>query len=250
LATTYRLNVVVPCYNPPEGWEEALADKFNRFSAFVADLAPDVRLVVVNDGSVRNATPAHFERLNAHLPGATVVSYAINRGKGYALRQGVAALEADGYLVTDADFPYDLPSMRRVVECLKAHGGVAAGNRDAAYYDRVPGFRKQLSKTFRWFLRNVMRQPIADSQCGLKAFDAAGKAVFLQTTIDRFLFDLEFLMLASRAMTVHPVPVELREGVVFSPMGMNVLATESGNFLHLIWRAWLAPGSLQKHDGA
>jgi len=230
------LDVIVPCYNPPADWESALVARFVEFRAAVSDLFDTVELTVVNDGSPRNATELNFNRLKNILPVAKVVSYAVNRGKGYALRQGVAASLADFQLVTDADFPYTIESMRRVAEVLRQQGGIAAGNRDTAYYDRVPMFRRWLSKTLRWVLRNLLRQPVDDSQCGLKGFDQAGKALFLQTTIDRFLFDLEYLMLANGRVEVTPVPVQLREGVVFSKVGMRVLATEGKNFLKLLMK--------------
>lgn len=230
------LHLIVPCYNPPPGWEAALAARFKAFQATVADLVGTARLVVVNDGSVRNATELNFNQLRQMLPEVQVVSYAENRGKGYALRQGVAVGEADFYVVTDTDFPYTLESMRSVVEVLRAQGGIAAGNRDTTYYERVPLFRRWLSQVLRWLLRHVLRQPIGDSQCGLKAFDGAGRGIFLETTIERFLFDLEFLMLANGRVPVTPVPVQLRDGVVFSKVGWRILATEGRNFLWLLWR--------------
>lgn len=231
-----HLQVVVPCYNPQPGWEEVLAAKFTALQKELAGLIDETGLIVVNDGSVRQATEENFGLLKSLVPGARVVSYAENRGKGYALRQGVLAADAGLILVTDIDFPYTTDSMRRVVEALHVHGGIAAGNRDTAYYAHVPAFRRRLSQMLRWLLRNVLRQPIDDSQCGLKAFDHAGKAVFLETTIDRFLFDLEFLMLAAGRVPVHPVPVELRPGVVFSSVSWKVLATEGWNFLRLFIR--------------
>ncbi|MEO6038710.1 MAG: glycosyltransferase [Saprospiraceae bacterium] len=230
------LHVIVPCYNPPADWEAALAARFRTFQEAMTNSSLATRLVVVNDGSTRNATDLNFNRLQQLLPDAQVVSYPENRGKGYALRQGVAAGQADWYLVTDTDFPYTIESMRRVVEVLQAQGGIAAGNRDTAYYDRVPPFRRWLSRALRWLLRNVLRQPIGDSQCGLKAFEESGRRIFLETTIDRFLFDLEFLMLANGRVTVTPVPVQLRDGVVFSKVGWRILATEGRNFLWLLWR--------------
>jgi len=231
-----RLQVVVPCYNPPEGWEQALADKFAEFATAVSDIIPEPGLIVVNDGSSRHTNAENFRHLQALVPSARVVSYEKNRGKGYALRQGVQASDADFVLVTDIDFPYTIASMRRVAETLQASGGITAGNRDTAYYAHVPAFRRWLSKGLRWLLRNVLRQPIDDSQCGLKGFDLAGKTIFLQTTIDRFLFDLEFLMLANGRVPVRPVPVELRPGVVFSSVGWKVLLAEGGNFLKLFFR--------------
>lgn len=237
-----RFQIVVPCYNPPEGWEQALADHFAAFAAAISDLSDATGLIVVNDGSVRGVTSAHVERLRAFVPGVQVVSYEKNRGKGYALRQGVAASDADLVLVTDIDFPYTVASMRRVAETLQAHGGIAAGNRDTEYYAHVPAFRRHLSQGLRWLLRNVLRQPIDDSQCGLKGFDHAGKAVFLETTIDRFLFDLEFLMLANGRVPVQAVPVELRPDVVFSSVGWKILLAEGGNFLKLFLKQlWNSP---------
>jgi glycosyltransferase involved in cell wall biosynthesis len=231
-----RLNVIVPCYNPPQGWAEALAGRFAAFQAAVADLAGEIRLVVVNDGSTSESSELIFKRLEAILPKVRIVSYPENHGKGYALRQGVAASEADLHVVTDADFPYTIESMRRIVATLRESGGIAAGNRDTAYYEQVPASRRRLSQALRWLLRNVLRQPIGDSQCGLKGFDNAGKKVFLETTIDRFLFDLEFLMLAGGRVPVTPVPVELREGVTFSKVGWKILATEGRNFMWLLLR--------------
>ena len=214
----------------------ALADRFGTLGAVLADLIAEVNLVVVNDGSPRNVSESNFERLQQLIPGVKIVNYPENKGKGFALRQGVRLAGADFYLVTDFDFPYTLDSMRRIVETLIEKGGVAAGNRDTAYYAHVPLFRRLLSRFLRWMLRNLLRQPIGDSQCGLKGFDNAGKAVFLQTTIDRFLFDLEFLMLANGKVAVTPVSVELRPGGVFSKVGWRILATEGRNFLKLLFR--------------
>ncbi|MFN0033429.1 MAG: glycosyltransferase [Saprospiraceae bacterium] len=231
-----RLNVIVPCYNPPEDWESALARRFADFKASVQEMIQEVGLIVVNDGSPRNAAELNFARLKAFLPQVKIVSYEKNQGKGYALRKGVEASDADFHLVTDADFPYTIESMKRIAQSLLAHGGVAAGNRDTAYYERVPPFRRRLSKVLRWVLRNLLRQPIDDSQCGLKGFDNRGKEVFLKTTIKRFLFDLEFLMLATEQVRVTPVPVELRQGVAFSKVGWKVLVVEAANLLRLLLR--------------
>ncbi|MCW5923257.1 MAG: glycosyltransferase [Saprospiraceae bacterium] len=233
---TTRLNVIVPCYNPPTGWADALVARFSLFREAVADVVDNTGLIVVNDGSTSENAELIFNRLSEILPEVKIVTYAGNRGKGYALRQGVKASEADFHLVTDADFPYTVESMRRIAITLREHGGIAAGNRDTAYYDQVPAFRRWLSKGLRWLLRNVLRQPIGDSQCGLKGFDAAGKRVFLETSIDRFLFDLEFLMLANGRVSVTPVAVELREGVTFSKVGWRILATEGRNFIWLLVR--------------
>lgn len=232
------LNIIVPCYNPPPDWERALASRFAGLVAGMAGLTSHIGLVVVNDGSPRNFTEDNAVRLQELIPGVVVVNYPINRGKGYALREGVRHSSAELHMVTDADFPYTTDSMVRVTKVLMEEGGIAAGNRDTGYYAHVPPSRRIISRVLRWMLRNILKQPIDDSQCGLKAFDNAGKELFLQTTIDRFLFDLEFLMMAGGKVPVTPVAVELRPGVVFSPVNWKVLATEGGNFLKLLLRQY------------
>lgn len=233
------LNIIVPCYNPPPDWEKALASRFASLHSAMAGITSHIGLVVVNDGSPKNFTDNSTELLRKLVPGVVVVNYPVNRGKGFALREGVRHSSADLHLVTDADFPYTTDSMVRVTETLIARGGIAAGNRDTGYYEHVPLSRRIISRALRWLLRNILKQPIDDSQCGLKAFDNAGKELFLQTTIDRFLFDLEFLMMAGNRIHVSPVPVELRPGVVFSPVNWKVLATEGGNFLKLLLRQYI-----------
>lgn len=236
MQTTAQLCIVVPCFNPSEAWGISFANRYRELTDRLASLPVSVSLTLVNDGYPNGARPAVLDQLPSLLPGMHLVSYEENRGKGYALRQGIAASEGDFYLITDADFPYTLESMAAVVEHLLQVGGIAAGNRDLAYYAHVPQFRKLLSKSLRWMLRNLLQLQVTDSQCGLKGFDRAGKAIFLETTIDRFLFDLEFLLLAKKRVHVDPVPVELRPGVVFSKVGWKILATEGRNFLNLFLR--------------
>lgn len=226
----------MPCFNPTPGWVASLSGKFLGLQAQLIALGLEANLTLVNDGSTRNVEAENLRQLVENVPSTQIIQYPANRGKGHALRQGVAATDADFYLLTDIDFPYTLPSMVRVAQVLLEKGGIAAGNRDTGYYSNVPFFRRMLSQGLRWLLLRVIQLPVSDSQCGLKGFDRAGRTVFLATTIDRFLFDLEFLMLAGGQVPVVPVPVELRAGVVFSKVGWKILLTEGRNFLWLFLR--------------
>ena len=83
-------------------------------------------------------------------------------------------------------------------------------------------------------IRRFLRIPTDDTQCGLKGFNAKGKEVFLQTSIDRYLFDLEFVFLSARKkLTLKKVVVELRPGIELSYMRWGVLMQEFGNFLKI-----------------
>lgn len=177
--------------------------------------------------------------LRGAIPDLTLIGYEENAGKGYALRQGVQQSNSDFYIFTDIDFPYTLESMLAVEQVLLEKGGIVAGHRDESYYGKVPWFRKVLSQGFRWFIKKLLNLPVEDSQCGLKGFDEAGKQFFMQTTVNRFLFDLEFLVVANGKVPVYAVPVQLKEGIVFTTMGVKILWREARNFLKILWRRLL-----------
>lgn len=231
-----RLNVIVPCYNPSEHWETVLAQRFGEFREQVSEVVSELGLIVVNDGTSQKDIELNVKQLQRLVPDVQVISYPANQGKGFALRAGVRASQADAHVITDADFPYTTESMAQLVRQMLKTPGVVVGYRDTRYYEQVPPFRRRLSKVFRWVLRYLLRQPTHDSQCGLKGFDNQGKAIFLRTEIKRFLFDLEFLMLANKQVAVTPVPVMLRQGVKFNKIGWRVILTESGNLLRLLFR--------------
>ncbi len=176
--------------------------------------------------------------LRAHLPQFTYLQYPINHGKGYALRTGVKQVLEPLCLFTDIDFPYEEASVAAVYEALRAgRGDVVVGTRDEAYYARVPKGRVLISKTLRRSTRLLLGLAVSDTQCGLKGFNQRGRAVFLNGQIDRYLFDLEFIFLASRpvaGLQVIPLPVRLKPGIIFSRMSPRILLAESGSFLKIL----------------
>jgi glycosyltransferase involved in cell wall biosynthesis len=230
----FTIDILVPCYNPQAGWATVLVE---RYEALVLDTEGkyQLNLILVNDGSTHGYSDHDLEVIRIHIPDLQYYSHTENQGKGAALR--TAALQATSeYLVfTDIDFPYTQQSMLRVMEALVAHGGIISGHREQAYYEKVPMFRRILSKLLRWLLKYFLRLPVTDSQCGLKAMDSAGRTVFLETTINRYLFDLEFLQKANGRVAVTPVRVELRDGIIFTSMSFGVLRKEFWNFLKLVF---------------
>ncbi len=230
------LTLVVPCFRPSLAWADRLADRFEAFAKTLPGLTAD--LVLVHDGTPGGLDPSELRRLGERLPGVTVIDNTANRGKGSALRQGIAAATASLTMYTDVDLPYTTPSMTAVAEALLAQGGVVAGERFDDYYVTVPLFRRLLSRGHRYAMRRLFRLPVTDSQAGLKGFDQSGKTVFLETTVDRFLVDLDFIARCRGRVTVTPVRVELRPDVVFTNFGLGILRTEAGNFLQVLRAAW------------
>ena len=231
------LDLIIPCFNPPLGWEKTIVDTFHKIEQNMERVP--IKIILVNDGSSTGVTPEKFEILReSNLP-IEIVSYTKNQGKGYALRQGAIEADSDFQIFTDVDFPYTIPSIIAIYNSLKSGNDVALGTRKADYYQTVPFVRRLISKFLRWVLKSVLKLPITDTQCGLKGFNQKGKQVFLQTTINRFLFDLEFVKMVTHKnlnLKVDPVNVKLRPDVVFSKMNYKVLIGESINFARLFFR--------------
>lgn len=226
--------LVLPCYNPPANWEKNVVESVQSLTN---QLGFCPHLIIVNDGSTRNIEPSMVDYIRRALPSFEWISYAQNRGKGYALRQGVSKSQTDLVIYTDIDFPYLETSFIHLYATLKQGFDVVPGHRGNEYYAKTPFMRKLISKFLRWSLKAFLRLPTDDSQCGIKGFNRKGAAVFLDTRIDRFLFDLEFIKLASkRKLAVKTAEVELKPDVVFSKVSLRILMRESVNFLKVLFR--------------
>jgi len=226
----YSLAIILPSYNPPKGWIDRVIAEFN---GLVADLPNEkIALYIVNDGSAEKIADTEFAD-----SAIFILNRNQNRGKGFTLREGVNMTAADKIIYTDIDFPYQRASFLAVYNAL-ASADLAIGVRAEDYYHHMPKIRVWVSKSFRVMIRFMLNIPTDDTQCGLKGFNTKGKSVFLCTTIDRYLFDLEFVFLAAkRKLNIVKVPVTLREGVVLSKLNMRILATEALNFLGLFVRS-------------
>jgi len=229
-------SLVLPCYNPAPGWEQHVLESYRAFCARVEE---QVQLVLVRDGSSAVVTDAHIALLSSNIPSFKLIAYDTNRGKGYALRKGIAEASGDIVMYTDIDFPYTLESMQTVYDKLnKDECDVAIGVKNEAYYAQVPWMRRAISKNLRLLTGMFLSMPITDTQCGLKGFNRKLVPVFLATTIDRYLFDLEFVRncFVGKKYRVNAVPVALNENVHFRSMNYRILLPEMANFIRLLFR--------------
>ncbi len=227
------IDIVLPCYNPQTNWYTELLH-FHQ----IAKERYAIRYILVNDGSVNSELEKALPALEAEEINFITISYSENKGKGFALRQGVLASQSNWVIYTDIDFPFTNNSVIDVIErILTNESDVVAGNRDAMYYrNKMSFFRKLLSKSFRFILKHLLRMKVTDTQCGLKAFNAKGKEEFLKTRINRYLFDFEFIYRCGKKNSIRilPVAVELKPNVEFSKMKIKILLQETFNLFKVI----------------
>jgi glycosyltransferase involved in cell wall biosynthesis len=227
------VDIVLPCYNPNDVWSAQL----KGFHHFVNNRY-QLNYILVNDGSYNGKIEGQISQLEKENIPINFISYPINKGKGYALREGVEKAKSEFVIYTDIDFPFTNESTFSLIEELvKQKEDVVAGYRNQEYYQKkMSTFRKSLSKLFRFFIKNILKMTVSDTQCGLKGFNAKGKKNFLATKINRYLFDFEFIYFSSKDKTVSikALPVQLKDDVVFSKMKLKVLVQESFNLLYVL----------------
>lgn len=227
----HKLSIVLPCYEPMDGWVDIITDRINQLRAHEQDF----ELIVVNDGSKKDLEK-DVAKLESLVPELRYIYYQQNRGKGYAVRKGIEATGSDCIIYTDIDFPYTFDSLLEVYNKLKTSDyDIVAGIKDAEYYKGVPLARKWISKILKRMSGKMLKMSITDTQCGLKGFTRSAKYIWEDTTVDRYLFDLEALYTAERkGLKVLALPVRLRDGVVFSKLRLNILLSELSSFMKIV----------------
>lgn len=235
-----KLDLVIPLYNPASGWEIKFVSKFGELvDRYFAGNKDFINLVLVNDGSPRNFTDKEINYLKEQIPHIIIVNYQENKGKGHALRQGVQSSVTDYCVYSDYDFPFGLDIIHSMYEELVNGADVVTGSRlTGNYFGSLPFKRKLVSRGLVIFNKYFLSLPVYDTQAGIKGFNKYGKAMFLKTTINRFLFDMEFVLLSSRVkgMVIKPLDVRITVDTVLSDFGIKVLKQEFTNLLQIVFK--------------
>jgi glycosyltransferase involved in cell wall biosynthesis len=107
-AVPVRTTVVLPAYNEGAALPHVL-DELGRY------LDDSYEVLVVDDGS-SDDTSSVAERYPVRL-----VQHLTNRGKGVAIRTGIAEAQGENVVIMDADATYPVPAIKEMVELLDDH---------------------------------------------------------------------------------------------------------------------------------
>ena len=204
------LSIVIPAYDE----ERRLPPTLDRIIQYLkAEGFSDWEVLVVNDGS-RDGTADVVRRYADADSRVRLIENPGNRGKGYAVRNGMLQAAKEWALITDADLSAPIEELSRLTDAVRVQdAAVAVGSRaiDRSLVTvHQTTFREFSGRFFNILMRVVTGLPFHDTQCGFKLFrrDAA-QEIFRRQQIDGFSFDVEDLMIA-RAQGFKAIEVGVR----------------------------------------
>ena len=176
-------------------------------------------IFVVDDGSRDGTAQA------AREAGARVLVHASNRGKGAALRTGMAAAASAGFDVAvsvDADGQHPALEARRLLEADLDPEALLLGTRDLVR-DGAPRANQISNGISNFFLSLFSRRTLADTQCGLRRYPLP-LSLALGARDDGYAFEAE-IILRALASGIRLVEVPVR--VIYPPEGERVTHFDS-----------------------
>lgn len=147
-----RISVVCPFFN-----EEAILDASIRLMLKNLSTLSDWELVLVNDGSIDRSLEI-AQAIEKTEPRLRVITYPVNRGRGHALRTGVAAAKGELVVTTEADSSWGDDIVHKIVAEFEKHPDadivIASPHLPGGGYKNVPAHRVFLSKFGNWVIRS------------------------------------------------------------------------------------------------
>lgn len=218
--------LIIPVYNGAA----YLKNTFEELSRLIHSAEKQYCIIFVNDGSTDDSSAILHRLQGAYGEQVRVVEYTENRGKGYAIREGVKHVgEHIAYVAfTDVEIPYGVEVIEQGMEYLAMHPEIAFvyGTRTEAKKSRrqYSLYRMLGTVLFRLFVPRSVRK-ISDTQSGVKIFQRSiADEIFSRIQTERWVFDVELFLIAhARGMTLTELPVEVKSSCVSTRGGVRFI---------------------------
>jgi len=188
-----QIAVIIPAFNEAA----RISPTLSSTALYLQEHFQDWVIWVVNDGS-RDSTRQMVEDFAQSEPRVKVHSLDRNRGKGCAVRNGVALTRAEKVLYMDADGAIPINQLEKLLPGLEeAHVVIGSKSFPSKGSIDFKWYRLLMGRIFNFFVRLFLIRGVRDSQCGFKLFRGdVARAIFKNQKVNGFSFDLEVLFLA------------------------------------------------------
>ncbi|MBX4209559.1 glycosyltransferase family 2 protein [Candidatus Parcubacteria bacterium] len=150
------ISLIIPFYNEEDNVDPVLSE--------IRTILPDAEIVAIDDGSMDGTNAALQSRIRSHAD-IVLIEFERNRGKGFAVHEGLLRAKNESCVLVDGDGQYDpadiLPLASRLAEA-----DLVCGSRVDRKDARNARVVSRIANAIR---RMVLHDGIRDSACGLKA---------------------------------------------------------------------------------
>ncbi len=203
------LSVVMPAYNE----EKHITDNLLKASEIISGFVKSFEIIAVNDGS-SDATESMIQQACDKDSKISCISYTSNKGKGYAITEGVKKAAGKYIAFLDSDLELNPSMLKNFLKTLQAQDAdIAIGSKmhKKSKLD-YPITRKFLSLGYYVILKILFKLNIKDTQTGIKLFKGdIIKSICETLTTTGFAFDIEILATAAKkGYKIIEMPIELK----------------------------------------
>lgn len=226
----FSVSLVIPMYNE----EQFIARTLTTVSDFFNKNKYDYEIIVVDDGSTDASLGVVKKFLSNKIK---LLQNPGNKGKGYAVRNGILNSSKNYVGFMDADMPYSLDGISNLFQYLKKYD-ISIGTRalPGSRVDAHPlWYRRVLGLIFCRLREFIINTGIRDTQCGAKCFRKnVARKIFTKQILSGFGFDVEILYLAKKyKFSVSEVPLHLLKEHSFKNSKLNPLTDPLKMFFDL-----------------
>lgn len=155
-----EVSVVCPFFNEERIIGEAVTTLIRK----IRELGIEAELIVVNDGSTDGSGSIAADFADK-FPELRVIGYRFNRGRGYALRKGIAEARGAIIITTEIDLSWGEDIVERLYTTMNEHPDVdivvASPNLPGGGYKNVPWKRVLVSRLGNWVIRACMTNTVS-----------------------------------------------------------------------------------------
>lgn len=210
---TPYLSIVIPMYNE----EQRIGTTLPKLLVYLEKQVYSREIILVDDGG-KDGGIALARALLQGKEDFRVVEYGANRGKGYALKQGILASRGQLMLFTDADLATPIEELDQMLPWLMPNSEQAAGYQivqgsrkmaGAVLEKRQPWLRENMGKVFTKLCNLIVQTNVTDATCGFKCYQGTvARELYALQRLSDWTFDAEIIFLArQRGYLIKEVPV-------------------------------------------
>ncbi len=196
-----NLTIVIPAYNESKRIIKTLNDIDGYLSK--SSLPYKLNILIISDGSTDNTEEvvnSWIQNKSKNKTSFKLIAYKINKGKGYAVREGVLNADSDLILYIDADGASPIEEVQKLLLWIDKGFDIVIGSRivvDSSSKVKMSFTRRFVGRVFHGLLKLCDLADVIDTQCGFKLFKTtAAKKIAINQKCFGFSFDIEYLYLA------------------------------------------------------